>query len=99
MDTILGMNRVWIKRCLTEEKRFKFDDMYAKFDSLCQEYAEKNSRFFSQCLDRCFHKASDEQIDNLIREYNLNELYQLYLAQYNKINIRVTKERVMYHLK
>ena len=99
MDTILGMNRVWIKRCLTEEKRLKFDDMYAKFDSLCQEYAEKNFRFFSQCLDLCFHKASDEQIDNLIREYNLNELYQLYLAQYNKINIRVTKERVMYHLK
>lgn len=99
MDTILGMNRVWIRRRLSNEKRIKFDEMYTNLDSLCKEYSEKNFRFFAKCLDLCFHKASNEQIDNLIQEYKLNELYQLYLAQYNKINIRVTKERVMYHLK
>jgi len=94
MDTILGMHRTWANRILGGQTHQKIMEFYSEVDQLSMGFAQKSYNYFSQLLNMCFNGAKDEQIEEMSRSYDLNAIYPIYLEHYNKINIRVTKERI-----
>jgi radical SAM superfamily enzyme YgiQ (UPF0313 family) len=94
MDTILGMHRTWANRILDGEKHHKLMEFYKEVDNLSMDFTEKNFNYFTELLDMCFNGANDQQIEKTMRSCDLNAIYPVYLEHYNKINIRITKERL-----
>lgn len=94
MDTLLEMDRTWSYTHLEGVTRKRIMDLFDQKDQLCEDYSIKNYKFFTECLDMSANNASISQMEKLITLYNLDGIYQPYTDLYNKINIRVTKERL-----
>ena len=73
-------------------------ELYKEVDQLSMDFTAKNYNYFTKLLDMCFNGAQDQQIEKISRCYDLNAIYPIYLDHYNKINIRVTKERIKANL-
>lgn len=94
MDTLLGMDYTWVCRNLTDEKKSRIINLFDELYRLNDEYRNYNMLFYETCLDMCANGAKHEQLDKLIRQFDLNKMYKPYTDIYNKINTRVTKERL-----
>lgn len=94
MDTILRMNQVWVKRKLSGEKLNQIMKDYSILDSLCEEYNYKNYELVCKAISLIRDNAKDEALQSLSRQYNLSDVYEPYVNIYNRLNVRITKERI-----
>ena len=98
MDTILGMNRVWLDKNLGEREKIKINNYYKNHEALCREFNQKNYELFMTCLEIGKNGGSQDEMREQIQKYNLNEIYTRFLNNYNLINTRITKMRFMQKL-
>lgn len=95
MDTLLGMNRVWINKHLDDSERNRIDNLYASHDEWCRVFNQRNYELFMTCLNIAKNGGNQDEMKKQIQKYNLNEIYTEFLNNYNRINIRVAKMRFM----
>lgn len=94
MDTLLEMDRTWWSIYLQGEQGKRIGALFEQKDNLCEKYRIKNYEFFLKCIDMSANGAREEHFDKLIEAYRLDDIYQPFVEIYNKINIRITKERL-----
>ena len=94
MDTLSGMNKVWIENNLNDGKLEKIMHHFSQLDVICKKYDERNYDFAIKAIDMCANGATQHQLDKLLEQTDLNGIYDEYLALYNLTNIRVMKERL-----
>lgn len=95
MDTLSGMNLVWAKNHLMKNDWKKVEKHFTHLDDLCHEYSEKNYNFAMKVIELCSQNASQDRLDNMIAQANLNGIFDRYQEIYNLINIRITKARLL----
>ena len=99
MDTLLGMDRTYVSKMSEGNTKQKIQTLYKDLDLLCEDYRQKNYELFIACINMSANDANVKQIQNVVQDAKLENIYDQYVDIYNKINIRVSKERILANLK
>ncbi|HBB29584.1 MAG TPA: hypothetical protein DC000_10145 [Clostridiales bacterium] len=94
MDTLSGMNRVFANNNQDNKNIGKIMHHFTELDDVCRKYDDINYKFANKAIDMCANGATQDQLDKLLEQTNLNGIYDEYLSLYNLTNLRVVKERL-----
>lgn len=93
MDTLLGMDRVFVNKLIENNKVLQIKEKFTQLDLLCEKYSEKNYELFVRLISMSANGASIEQMQSAAKQYEINDIYKEYEMLYNKINHVVIRER------
>jgi len=93
MDTLLGMDRVFVNKLIENNKVLQIKEKFTQLDLLCEKYSEKNYELFVTLISMSANGASIEQMQSAAKQYEINDIYKEYEMLYNKINHIVIRER------
>ncbi len=99
MDTLLGMDRVWVRKHIQGEKLKEFEALFQNLDEIKKKRAELNYHFFCKCVMMSRDGADKTEIEAYCNKEGKDIYYEEYEKLYFKINTKVKKQHFkMYNI-
>lgn len=92
MDTLLGMDRVWVKKYMKGEQLERFQDLFHELDEIKKKRAELNYQFFKKCVLMSKDGADKREIEAFCVKEGQDIYYDEFEKLYFKINTKVKKQ-------
>lgn len=93
MDTLLGMQRVWVSKYLKDDRKASFDELFSRIDEIKVARQKLNYDFFRTCVQMSKDDVPVAEIKAFAEREAQDIYYEEFEKLYFKINVKVSKLR------